>query len=310
MAAILFLAPEDLGEAVLATGALAHALQGGGRLAVVCADEAQAIFRAAPGLDALHLLPRRAPWRELWRVAGELSRTRFDLVIDARGGWLGKNLQTARRVAPKPAAILRHRSEDWADALGSDRALAPKLWIDAQARAAADSAAPGSIVAIAPGGAGDGKRWPTERFAAVARRLAGGPLAQARVVVLGVGARDAEVTRAVAQSLDADGVEALDLGAKVDLLACAALMERATLCLGNDNALTHIAAAAGAPTLALFGPTDERVRGPFGARVRTMRGRGLEEIAADPSRADAMEAIGIDAVEAAARDLLHAGGLR
>ncbi|HRP11513.1 MAG TPA: glycosyltransferase family 9 protein [Terricaulis sp.] len=310
MAAILFLAPEDLGEAVLATGALAHALQSGGRLVVVCAEPARPLFRAAPGLVASHVLARRASWRELWRVAGELSRTRFDVSIDARGGWLGQSLKIARRLALKPAPVLRHRSEDWAEALGAERALAPRLWIDAQARADADAAVQGPIVAIAPGGAGEAKRWPAERFAAVARRLVGGPLAQARVVVLGAGARDREITRAVAQSLEADGVSVVDLGAQLDLLACAALMERATLCLGNDNALTHIAAAAGAPTLALYGPTDERVRGPFGARVRTMRGRSLEEIAAAPSRGSAMEAIGIDAVEAAALDLLHAGGLR
>ena len=143
----------------------------------------------------------------------------------------------------------------------------------------------------------------------MARRLARGRWRR-RSGGAGAAARDEPITRAIAQSLDADGMLAHDLGAKLDLLACAALMERAVLCLGNDNALTHIAAAAGAPTLTLFGPTDERVRAPFGARARAMRGRPLEEIAADPSRPGAMEAIGIDAVEAAALDLLRAGGLR
>ena len=104
---------------------------------------------------------------------------------------------------------------------------------------------------------------------------------------------------------------ALDLGAGLDLLAAAALTECATLCLGNDNALTHIAAAMGAPTLTLFGPTDERVRAPYGPRARTLRGRSLEAIAAAPlDEARAMEDVSIDAVEAAALDLLHAGGLR
>lgn len=310
MAAILFLAPDDLGEAVLATGAVAHGLHNGGRLAVVCGANACALFRAAPGLVALHELPARAPWGRLWRTHSDLARARFDIAIDARGGWLGQSLRIGRRITLKPSPVLRHRVEDWAEALGAERPLAPKLWIDANARSAADAAAPGPVIVLAPGGSDEAKRWPAERFAAVARRLASGPLAQALVVVLGAGARDGEITRAVAQSLDADGVPVRDLGGKLDLLAAAALMERAVLCLGNDNALAHIAAAAGAPTLTLFGPTDERVRGPFGGRVRTMRGRTLEEIAADPSRAGAMEAIGIDAVEAAALDLLHAGGLR
>jgi ADP-heptose:LPS heptosyltransferase len=129
---------------------------------------------------------------------------------------------------------------------------------------------------------------------------------------MGAAARDAEITSAIAASLDADSVPVRNLGRELDLLAAAALMERATLCIGNDNALTHIAAAMGAPTLTLFGPTDERVRAPYGPRTRTLRGRSLEDIAASPAldAGAAMGDISADAVEAAALDLLHAGGLR
>lgn len=310
MAAILFLAPDDLGEAVLATGALAHVLGEAGQLVVVCSAEARSVFRAAPGLVALHALPPRAGFAPLLRVRRELGRVHISQVIDARGGWLGNTIAAPRRTVLAAAPVLRHRAEDWADAVGADRPLGPKLWIDAQARRRADGVAEGPVIVLAPGGSAAGKRWPRERFAAVARRLVSGPLGHAEVIVLGAAARDAEITQALVRSLDADGVRARDLGGTLDLLAAAALMERAVLCLGNDNALTHVAAAAGAPTLTLFGPTDERVRGPFGPRARAMRGLALEEIAATPSRTGAMEAIGIDAVEAAALDLLHAGGLR
>src|SRR5262249_55837839 len=141
------------------------------------------------------------------------------------------------------------------------------------------------------------------------RRLHDGPLGNGQVIVLGAAARDAEVTHAVASSLDADGITALDLGRGVDLLAAAALTERATLCIGNDNALTHIAAAAGAPTLTIFGPTDERVRAPAGPRTRTIRGRSFAEISALDG-GGAMEDVSIDDVEGAALELLRAGGLR
>jgi ADP-heptose:LPS heptosyltransferase len=136
-------------------------------------------------------------------------------------------------------------------------------------------------------------------------------LAEATVIVLSAAARDQDVCDSIVRSLEADGVAAQSVGDGFDLLAAAALMERATLCIGNDNALTHIAAAMGAPTLTLFGPTDERLRAPWGARVRTLRGMGLDEIAAlgrAGGRA-AMDAMSIDAVEAASLDLLRAGGL-
>lgn len=311
MAALLFLAPADLGEAVLASGALAHAMREGDALTVVCAPDAAPLFRAVPGLAALRVLGA-AELSRTWRLWIDLARLRFDLIIDARGGVLGAALPAGRRVALKPAPVLRHRAEGWAAALGGERPLAPKIWLDDAARAAAAAIAPAAaLLVLAPGGVTQNKRWPRDRLAAVARRLVDGPLAGARVAVLGAAERDAAIARAIVSSLDADGVPALDLGAELDLLAAAALMERATLCLGNDNALTHIAAAMGAPTLTLFGPTDERVRAPWGPRTRTLRGRSLEAIAAAPlDAARAMEDVSIDAVEAAAIDLLHAGGLR
>lgn len=311
MAAVLFLAPTDLGEAVLATGALAHALELGGRLIVVATPEARALFRAAPGLVATHEAPAGAGALHLWRLRRRLARARIDVVIDGRGGLLGKLIAAPRRVALKPGA-LRHRCEEWGEAMGAPRALAPRLWLDAQARAAADAALAhaGPLLALAPGGAEAAKRWRPDRFAAVARRLVTAPLADAKVAVLGAGERDRDIADAIVASLDADGIAARDLSG-LDLLAAAAALERATLVVGNDNALAHIAAAVGAPTLALFGPTDERVRAPFGPRARTLRGAPLEQACAKAGldASAAMDDVSIDAVESACIDLLHAGGL-
>jgi hypothetical protein len=308
MAWIIFLAPADLGETVLASGAVAHALRDpGDELTIVGGPEAVALFRGAP--SAKICLPEAGP---LAFAAGmRLQPVRCDILIDAMGGLPGPIIPAHTRYKLRPDVVVRHLTEAWGDASGAERALAPKIWVDDAARAAAAEIAPDAapLLVLAPGGVTANKRWPRERFSAVARRLVGGSLEGARVVVLGAAVRDAEITRAIVSSLDADGVAARDLGQGLDLLAAAALMERATLCIGNDNALTHIAAAVGAPTLTLFGPTDERVRAPYGPRARTLRGRSLEEIAALDAAA-AMGDITTDAVEAAALDLLHAGGLR
>lgn len=309
MAHILFIAPADLGETVLATGALANVLRDGDDLTVLAEPAANALFRSAPALRVA--MPERgAPG---WSLAALIAGKRFDAVIDARGDLTGKLAPGVRKVRLEPAPVLRHRVEDWSDALDADRPLAPVLWVDDLAReeAALVSGGATQLLILAPGGSVASKRWPHERFSAVARRLATGPMQGAVVLVLGAGARDAELARDIVSSLDADGVEARNAGA-LDLLAAAALVERATLVIGNDNVLSHIAAAKGAPVLTLFGPTDERVRAPYGPRARTLRGRNLEELAASGALDDgsAMDDVSIDAVEAAALDLLHAGGLR
>jgi ADP-heptose:LPS heptosyltransferase len=60
----------------------------------------------------------------------------------------------------------------------------------------------------------------------------------------------------------------------------AALLARAGAYVGNDSGVTHLAAASGAPTIALFGPTDPRVWAPLGPRVEVIRGATMEGIAA------------------------------
>jgi heptosyltransferase-3 len=51
-------------------------------------------------------------------------------------------------------------------------------------------------------------------------------------------------------------------------LAC--WLARAAVFVGNDSGITHLAAAAGTPAVALFGPTDPRVWAPRGVRVRVL----------------------------------------
>jgi hypothetical protein len=304
MAWVIFLAPDDLGEAVLATGALGLVLGGADELTVLGNQEINVLLRGAPA--AKLCLPDQHPltFAALLRLQGHSC----DTLIDARADLAGKLIPARGRIELGRERILRHRSEAWGEAAGAQRALPPLLWPDedARLRAAAVALDAAPLLLLAPGGVSEAKRWPHERFAAVARRLTTGALLGARIVVLSAATRDEEIVARIVSSLDADGVPAS--GAGLDLLAAAALAERATLCIGNDNALTHIAAAMGAPTLTLFGPTDERVRSPRGPRARTLRGKSFEDAALDEGAA--MDDISIDAVEAAALDLLHAGGLR
>ena len=59
-----------------------------------------------------------------------------------------------------------------------------------------------------------------------------------------------------------------------DLRTLGTLLARAGLYVGNDSGITHLAAAWGAPTLALFGPTDPAVWAPVGERSQALRAPG------------------------------------
>jgi len=57
---------------------------------------------------------------------------------------------------------------------------------------------------------------------------------------------------------------------ELPLPTLAAVLEAAGLFIGNDSGVTHIAAAVGIPTVAIFGPTDPTVWAPRGKRVEAV----------------------------------------
>ena len=100
----------------------------------------------------------------------------------------------------------------------------------------------------------------------------------------------------------------IDLVGRVDLLTAGAVLRRASLFIGNDTGLMHLAAAAGAPTLGLFGPSPIEQYAPWGAAAATATTavpfRALFAPGFDPRTTDTlMDSLSVDVVEAAVQHL-------
>jgi len=91
------------------------------------------------------------------------------------------------------------------------------------------------------------KNWPIERFRELARQLE--PKMPVRWCA---GPEDPPIPEAVRFE---------------NLYDLACWLARASLYVGNDSGITHLAAAVGTPVLALFGPTDPAVWAPRGPNV-------------------------------------------
>ncbi len=315
MTQLLFITSNRIGDAVLSTAALEEART---RLrdpavTIVSGPLPAPLFRAVPGVKAIVTMDKRhGRWSQLWT---QLRRDRYDLAVDLRGSLVTIGLSARRRIIHRKSQVLRHKLEELAALMGKPALPAPRLHLDAKALAdAAGLVGDGSLLVLGAGANFIGKRWPLERFALLARRLTGrnGAMAGARTVLLGAPS-DAAINGEIAASLSAMGLDVRNAAGGIDLLACAAVLARATLFVGNDSGLMHISAAMGAPTLGLFGPSDERVYGPTGPRARAIRGRDYEAIMSvgymPLIEHTLMEDLTVDAVEAAARDILASGGL-
>lgn len=297
VARLLFITSGPIGDCILSTGALEHAralLGGAPAVTIACGPAAAELFRAAPGLEQVLPIVKRplaGHWFDLWR---RLAVRRFDLAIDLRGSLVARVLPVQRRIIGRPSGE-GHKCRQMARLFGLETPLAPRLHLDSRAWAEGGRLGEPTLV-LGPGGKFPGKRWPAQRFVDLGRRL-GLP-----VVVLG-SREEAAMCSKLAAALGGQS-----RAGELDLLASAALLSQAALFVGNDSGLMHLAAAAGAPTLGLFGPSDETVYGPFGPKAMALRGptpyahwrsAGWDETAPG----SLLEDLQVEAVEAAARQL-------
>jgi len=174
-----------------------------------------------------------------------------------------------------------HLVELWLDLLGEDRSFPPGYWAvptEWRRRAATLLAPKGvdrpqerSYAVLHPGAGSPDKCWPLERFMEVASALRRGGLA----VVFALGPveldrwRDGRVRRVC-------GDFPVLAGEALSVLAGA--LAPAAGYLGNDSGVSHLAAAVGTRTIALFGPTDPKHFRPIGPHVQVLKGRRMTDI--------------------------------
>ena len=122
------------------------------------------------------------------------------------------------------------------------------------------------ILMIHYGSGSQHKCVPPERMGAIIRRLAD---THSRKVILCQGPADAEMVSALKPYIPHVSFEILK---DTDLSCVVKVLRGVDVFVGHDSGLTHLAAALGVPTLALFGPTDHRRWGPRGAQVKILQG--------------------------------------
>ncbi|WP_431282359.1 glycosyltransferase family 9 protein [Humitalea sp. 24SJ18S-53] len=300
---ILFITSTRIGDAVLSTALLDHLLRQhpGARITIACGPAAVEVFARMPGRDATISVTKRRwslHWPLLW---AQVAPRWWDLVVDLRGSAMAWMVPARRRAVMRGGRRAGHRMGHIAETLGLTAAdIAPVAWFDAAdaARGAALLPGAGPLLALGPTANWDRKIWPAERFVAVARALTApdGPLPGARIAVMG-GPGDAE--RALAAPVLAGLPGSVDLVGRLSLPEAAAVLAGASLYLGNDSGLMHLAAAAGAPTLGLFGMSPANEYAPFGPHAAAV-------VADGPPGHAPMEALPVDRVIAAAERLLGA----
>jgi heptosyltransferase II len=278
---IVILAPNWLGDAVMALPAIADVRRAAPRAVIAVAAKASiaplfqivaevndviAVDRLDGSFDTALLLPNSFRSAMTVKKAGIAERWGY------RTQW--RSALLTRAIVPPSGLHQAEYYQQLVHALGfSNGPIEPRLSIPPAAheqgaglaRAAGwNGRAP--LVALAPGAAyGGAKRWPPEYFAELAVTLA---LDGVDCVIVGTpadGATAIEVARAFAARVaGAQGGALHNVVGQTDLPALAGLLANCRALVTNDSGAMHLAAAIGVPVTAVFGPTDDRATHPLG----------------------------------------------
>ncbi|HXX32917.1 MAG TPA: glycosyltransferase family 9 protein [Thermodesulfobacteriota bacterium] len=146
-----------------------------------------------------------------------------------------------------PKLYLKEEDREWARGFWKSKGVTPE---ERQ-----------KIIILHPGSGSKKKVWPLDRFINLAHVFQH-HLGSRILIILGP-AEGPEVEKAF------EGMRpfAPVLAKGLTLLQLASVMEGCRFFVGNDSGISHLAAAIGLPTVAVFGPTDEEVWSPRGEKT-------------------------------------------
>ena len=270
----------DLFHALPAVHALKTGL--GARIDWVTQPAYVEVVRCFRDVERVIAFPRNSFFRSLPSFLGELRRERYDAAIDFQGlvksGLVVRLARAGMRIGPSfhregarvfysavagPRDKCRHAVVENLDVVRFFGLPMGEPEFDLGFPQRALSGAP-PRVALLPVSRWPTKNWPRESFAEVARRLRS--QAGASVFLLG-GPDDVD---ACAEIERLAGVPVVNLAGTLSLAETGGVLQQMQLLVTNDSGPMHMAAAAGTPVLALFGPTDPKRTGPFGPRHKVI----------------------------------------
>jgi ADP-heptose:LPS heptosyltransferase len=227
------------------------------------------VFNHCPYRGRIFHKNKKVGWQGLINLIYQLRRTRYDLVVDLRTDGLAYLLRARRRltkwgIRPAGPHAVEHHMAVVAPLLSPATPIPPcRVCLQLkQIQFAKDklSQLPGNRwLALGPGANWIPKIWPVPAFStlvnAVKEHFDG--------VVLVGGPNDRERSQLVAANLPLPYV---DLCGTTDLLQAAAILQQASIFVGNDSGLSHLASAVGTSTFTVFGPGQPERYHPWGKR--------------------------------------------
>ena len=126
---------------------------------------------------------------------------------------------------------------------------------------------PAPLVGIIPGARWDTKRWPPEFFAKLIKNMAAAR-PELNFAIFGA-ASDTSLAAGIC-SFSKDSARVFDMTGRTSIGELVEALRVCSVAVSNDSGPMHVAAAAGSPLVALFGPTQPKLTGPYSKKAKVL----------------------------------------
>ena len=289
---ILFITLSNMGDVILTLPVL-DSLRANfpqSKITVMVGPRPKEVFVGNPNIDRLIIYDKYVKFREKVKLFQQLSKEKFDIVVDLRNTLYGALLPSRYRTSPflLLPRELRHMKERNLYRLKTvlkkkgfqDPATERVFYINPQDRIYIDSllqkngiTAGERIILVSPGTGGETRRWEEYKFIQLCSKLS----EDYRVILIGSKMHQ-PMTQRISQNCSHT---IIDFTGLTNLGQLAYLLTRSALMITGDTGTLQLASYMDTPIVALFGPSDEKRYGPWSSKYRVIR----KEIFCRPCRA-------------------------
>jgi lipopolysaccharide heptosyltransferase II len=279
---ILFITLSNMGDVILTLPVL-DSLRGSfpqSKITVMVGPRPKEVFEGSPNIDRLIIYDKYVKFREKVKLFRQLSKEKFDIVVDLRNTLYGALLPSRYRTSPflLLPRELRHMKER--NLYRLNRALKKKgfqgpaavrvFYIHPRERVYIDSllqkngiSAEERIVLVSPGTGGNTRRWEVDKFVQLCRKLS----KDYRVILIG-----SKVHQPMTQQIRQNCAhKIIDFTGLTNLGQLAYLLTRSVLMITGDTGTLQLASYMDTAIVALFGPSDEKKYGPWSSKYRIVK---------------------------------------
>ncbi len=263
---VLWITLSNIGDVILTTPVLSWIFEKfpKAHIYVVVDAKTKGIFEHDNKIHKVYIYQKKASIKEKWQWMQDLRREKFDLIIDQRRSlwpWVLGGRYTNSLPWKLPSknkhAVIRHLEvlSKWEipheiqfyfpiGTLDEKHLNSIRKFCEYQ---------PASLIGLAIGAADPLKRWSELKYQALADKIRHD--FQCKFILLG-SINDQNIPWP-------DSLDVLDLRGQTSIKELGAVIRSLDILITNDSGPMHLASALQCPVLAIFGPTDEHIYGPF-----------------------------------------------